>query len=267
MVTMVSRLVPTARAIRRAIGAKRIRPEEMENLRRRDMRGELFINWGTSGWWEDNMDDGILNYPMFVAGAANKSNAFDILATRGVHTVPFTSDPAKALEWYKDKSSVYIRQLRRGFSGRGIVVLNLKDKLSDEEFLEKCKGNHLFTRYVRPSAEYRVHVFGNRVVDFTRKKRRKMDQPPPERFWVRSYRNGWVMTRNGVDLPEVVESTAVEAVNGLGLHFGAVDILYIDKGRAPVLEVNTAPGLQGTSLQTYVREIRDWIANNPRNQE
>jgi D-alanine-D-alanine ligase-like ATP-grasp enzyme len=50
----------------------------------------------------------------------------------------------------------------------------------------------------------------------------------------------------------MVTSEAIKAVNCLGLYFGAADVIWNDKEqRAYVLEVNTAPGLEGTTLENY----------------
>ena len=45
---------------------------------------------------------------------------------------------------------------------------------------------------------------------------------------------------------------AVDCVNHIGLDFGAVDIIYNNRDDVCyLLEVNTAPGLQGTTLEKY----------------
>ena len=46
------------------------------------------------------------------------------------------------------------------------------------------------------------------------------------------------------------------AIKALGLDFGAVDIIYNEaEDQHYVLEVNTAPGLEGTTLQKYTEAI------------
>jgi len=45
---------------------------------------------------------------------------------------------------------------------------------------------------------------------------------------------------------------ALAAVSALGLDFGAVDIIYNEhENQYYVLEVNTAPGLEGTTVEKY----------------
>ena len=60
------------------------------------------------------------------------------------------------------------------------------------------------------------------------------------------------------DLPEDCEKQAVAAVVALGLDFGAVDVVYnVKEQKAYVLEVNSAPGLSGTTLDKYVEVFKD----------
>ncbi|GAG47489.1 unnamed protein product, partial [marine sediment metagenome] len=76
-------------------------------------------------------------------------------------------------------------------------------------------------------------------------------------YQIRNTDNGWVYCRGGVDAPEAVITAAVRAVDCLGLDFGAVDIGYNEHyDRCAVFEVNTAPGLEGTTLDKYFEAFR-----------
>lgn len=58
----------------------------------------------------------------------------------------------------------------------------------------------------------------------------------------------------------MIETEAIKAVNALGLDFGAVDIVTEKNTGIPyVLEVNTAPGNEGTTTQKYVDSIIEYI--------
>ena len=60
--------------------------------------------------------------------------------------------------------------------------------------------------------------------------------------------------------PKALEIIAIKAVKALNLDFGAVDCC-IDVNNNPwVFEVNTGPGLEGTSLQKYIDAFEDIIA-------
>ena len=67
---------------------------------------------------------------------------------------------------------------------------------------------------------------------------------------IKNLDNGWVFCRTGISLPDDARNQAIAAVRSLGLDFGAVDVLYREReDKAFVLEVNTAPGLEGTTLE------------------
>ena len=61
--------------------------------------------------------------------------------------------------------------------------------------------------------------------------------------------------------PTGLRDISRDAVTALGLEFGAVDIIYNDKSKKLfVLEVNTAPGIEGATVTKY----KDAILNaNP----
>ena len=61
--------------------------------------------------------------------------------------------------------------------------------------------------------------------------------------------------RGGVELPDNVRQGAVDGVVALGLDFGAVDICLTQDDTYCVFEINTAPGLQGSSITRYVEAI------------
>ena len=52
-------------------------------------------------------------------------------------------------------------------------------------------------------------------------------------------------------ISDTLKEAAVKAVNSLGLDFGAVDICEDEEGNPYVFEVNTAPGIEGTTVEKY----------------
>jgi D-alanine-D-alanine ligase-like ATP-grasp enzyme len=106
-------------------------------------------------------------------------------------------------------------------------------------------------------------VVGKRVVLVQRKARDpRCDNP---NWKVRNHDNGFIFVRNDVDPdPQVVEQ-AVKAVVALGLDFGAADIIWNEKQkRAVVLEVNTAPGLEGSTINDYAQGFRQLLQQDQR---
>jgi hypothetical protein len=99
-------------------------------------------------------------------------------------------------------------------------------------------------------------VFKGSVIDFVQKKLKSGFTPKP---YIRSHDNGWVFCREGVELPESVSNTALRAVEALGLDFGAVDLAISKKGKVCVFEVNTAPGIEGTTVTNYTKAIKAYL--------
>ena len=76
---------------------------------------------------------------------------------------------------------------------------------------------------------------------------------------IRNHANGWVYARAEIAPPEELLSSAAKAVKLLGLDFGAVDIGHrVIDNKFFVFEVNTAPGLEGTTLDKYSKAIYNY---------
>ena len=56
------------------------------------------------------------------------------------------------------------------------------------------------------------------------------------------------------------EIYAIRATRALGLNFGAVDIIRDINNNSFVLEVNTAPGLEGLTLINYTNAIKEYLS-------
>ena len=202
-------------------------------------RGMQVINWGcsfTPPWW--TFDD--LNSPPAVANAVNKLKTFCDLVQAEINIPSFGPDSAIAKRWLADGKIVVGRQKLEGHGGDGIVIMK---KL--EDFVE-CK---LYTQHLRHKIEFRVHIVKDKVIDVTEKrKKRGVDAD----ILIRNRQTGWVYCRDGMVVPDGVTEQALKAVKALGLDFGAVDVAYREReNNAYVLEVNTAPGLEGTTLLRY----------------
>jgi hypothetical protein len=156
---------------------------------------------------------------------------------------------------------VVCRTVLTGHSGNGIIIVEPGQQVPQAP---------LYTKYQKKTAEYRVHLGrlrggGVGTIDFQRKVR-DPDREPTD--WnVRSHQNGFIYIRNSRDgtpltMPDRVFEAAREVFNASGLSFGAVDVIYhqsgtTEPGRAWVLEINTAPGLEGTTVTNYNNFIRE----------
>ena len=233
----------SARELSRATGVLRLKTNGTSRFRARP--DDLIVIWGSSNLGGINARNArVLNKPDAVNRASNKLLTFQAIGDMGV---PYCHNIVTAREWLGMGTKVVVcRTTVTGHSGQGIVLARTAAEVVSAP---------LYTKYVPKKDEYRVHVFGGRVIDYAMKKRRRDAEVTNE--YVRSHANGWVFVRDSVLLPNSVGNMAKRAIQALGLDFGAVDIIC-DKhsGQPYVLEINTAPGLVGTTLGRYADAIR-----------
>ena len=200
------------------------------------------INWGST---EEKFNGNYINPPRRVRDACNKVTTLEILDAQGVPTLPWTTSSDVARTWWDNGETVVIRKLLRASKGRGIILAGRGAKVPIIQA-------PLYTKYIKKQDEYRVHVARGVIIDIQQKRKRKERNNEDVDYQVRNYRNGWVFCRGGVDAPECVRAASIAAVTALGLDFGGVDVGYnAHHGTACVYEVNTAPGIEGTTLRKY----------------
>jgi hypothetical protein len=203
-------------------------------------RPTTVINWGHSHAtltaqriWNSN-----------AAQAGNKLVAFNQM--KGKCNVPDFSDK-------KDDASVWIgggycvvgRSILNGHSGAGISLCKDINNLPELP---------LYVKYIPKKKEYRVHVAFGSVIDVQQKKKRDGFPKEETNFQVRNHHTGWVYCRENITHVPELDEQAIKACNALGLDFGAVDIIWNEKyNKYYVLEVNTAPGLEGQTVESYAQ--------------
>jgi len=186
-----------------------------------------------------------LNHPSSVAVAHNKVSTFQRLSFNGV-PIPDTGGLEDARKWQKEGSIIVARSTATGHSGAGITIVEPGQEIPNTLF---------YTRYIPKKREFRVHVFQDEVILVSEKRKRK-DYDGEQNNRVRSHQGGWVYCYTGINEPEGLRELAIHAVLAVGLHFGAVDIIYNERrNQCYVLEVNTAPGLEGSTVGAYAQSI------------
>lgn len=219
----------SARSLADALGGRVLKLEGSKFVAR---PSDLIINWGAS-----TCPYPCLNKYPEVAQAGNKLEAFRALAEGGVVIPRFATTPAD-VSW--DGTTV-VRHKLRGHSGDGIEIVDDKTPLPRAP---------LYVEYVAKKDEYRLHVVGQSIIAVQRKARDTSVENP--NWKVRNHANGFIFVRGGVEAPQPVKEQALLAIQALGLDFGAVDVIWNAKQkRAYVLEVNTAPGLEGQTINDY----------------
>jgi glutathione synthase/RimK-type ligase-like ATP-grasp enzyme len=233
----------------RDVRGKRVRPDG----RYRTYRNHLIINWGAGripNWWVNGVTAGqCLNNPLYVEVAGNKLAALRRMEVQDVNVPEFTTDRATASGWLGNQEIVVARQLLRASSGRGIVLMH-----TDADMV----AAPLYTKYVKKRAEYRIHIFRRQVIHQSQKRMMARERRPDGfEARIRNHDNGWVFCHEDVSPPQQVIDQSIAACDALELDFGAVDVVWNEyHQKATVLEVNTAPGLEGATLTAYVNAIR-----------
>lgn len=215
-------------------------------------RTKVLLNWGHSSPRFSTHGVTVLNKPQAVAIASDKLKALQVMKAAGVSVPDFTTDISVARQWIEDERMVLCRKLLRSNSGKGIVVAKEVDELV---------SSPLYVKYVRKEKEYRLHVFNGQVIDLVEKRKRSgYEDNPAFNKYIRSYEQGWIMARENVSVSDATKAECIKAVAALGLDFGAVDVVIRKSDNVPVvLEVNTAPGITGTTVQSYKRAIQSWF--------
>jgi len=233
-----------------SLNTKRVR----QNGRYMPKRRHVIINWGNSNlpnWWKvkEQRDVKVLNEPESVKVASSKLFTFQVLSECNVAIPAWTTDKSKAAEWLEnDEGKVVCRKMLNGHSGRGIVISKEVNELVDAP---------LYTKYIKKTHEFRIHIFRGKVIDYVQKKKRS--GVPDRNPYIRSVENGWVFCREGIVIDDRAKKIAIDAVNALNLDFGAVDVILGHDGKMYVLEVNTAIGLQGFTIEAYKKAFEDFL--------
>lgn len=234
---------------------KRVRRVRAMGLYRPKLKS-VILNWGngTVPIWERTGKQ--VNNPRNVALASNKASAFQMFANSNIPTPEWTRDAAVAKQWLVDGDIVLSRTLLNSHSGRGIII----NHPGGDNNLVRAP---LYVKYKKKRKEFRVHVFNGQVIDLAEKRRFRQERRD-ESFvgLVRNHGNGWAFCRNDVVEPAGLRDLAIQSVAALGLNFGACDIIWNEKeNRCYTLEVNTAPGLEGTTLERYSQAVARLVTN------
>lgn len=234
----------SARALARGLGVLRVRNTYVPKRR------DLIINWGKSSL-QTRYPLQVINQPEYVRIAANKLYTYQVLKEAEFINVPsWTTNIHQAQAWVEESYKVYCRTQLTGHSGSGIVIADNDTPIVNAP---------LYTRGVKCKYEYRVHVFQGELLDVQQKKKR-LNWEGNSIQGIRNASNGWVYARDNIECPALVTDAAIEAVNILGLDFGAVDIGYNQhENKCYLFEVNTAPGLEGTTLIKYIQAFKELL--------
>jgi hypothetical protein len=224
---------------------------EAMNVPRIKHRGSRFrgsprktvVIWGTNEVPQAVATCRMINHPARVRLAQCKLRTFETIQAVGGCRIPeFTTDRQVALGWLRE-GDVCSRLTTTGHEGIGLTV--------HPRGSNALPNAPLYTKYIKKKEEYRVHVIGDTT--YTQRKLRRNDAVGDRQ--VRNTANGYVFSGR-FEPPADVVAQAKAAVRALGLDFGAVDVVWnAHYQQAYVLEVNTAPGIEGHTVQVYAQAL------------
>lgn len=223
----------------------------------------VMVNWGTAfddfDYLPTKAGYFILNQ-MGVKTAQNKRSFFQTYSQNHELNLPqFWTDSQRALNFLRNTNRngepvIVERHKLTGHSGAGIRLVKEDLELRDAP---------LYVQYIPKATEYRVHFFKHPDMEtqyFIQQKRLRAEDvnagPVENRYKIRNLANGWVFCHQQVENNDHVNLQAAEFANITNLDFGAIDIIYNRRAnRATILEVNTAPGLEGETGKWYAKNI------------
>ena len=184
--------------------------------------------------------------------SVNKIQQYQWFKEQGLSALEFTTDSDVADAWLGSGNVVFGRKLLNSSCGKGIVVLEGQGNIPELP---------VYTKYKKKKREFRVHVFKDQVVSVTEKKRKKgWDNERDTK--IRNLANGYIFCQQVSDEPEGLRLLALRASAVSPSDFRGVDIGYNEKSNDLfVIEVNSAPGIQGSNLDKYTQTIINYVHN------
>jgi hypothetical protein len=172
---------------------------------------------------------------------------------KGLSALEFTVNKAEAQQWVNAGNTVFARRTLTGQAGTGIVVVE------PGEILPLAP---VYTKYKKKKREFRVHIFKDNVVGIVEKKKRN-DWQGPSNPKIRNLENGYVFAQElelTAGLRTKLENAAVAAAKVTKSDFRGVDVGYNEyNDDVFIIEVNSAPGIEGSNVQKYVEVIRQHV--------
>lgn len=244
----------SALVLSKAIAGKVIK---IENSRFRPKENKLVVNWGSTSLPREILEGcRILNHPEKVKLVSNKKTYFEAMSQgEGCPRIPpFTTSNEVAKRWIEEdpKGTIFARTVLNGHSGEGIVKVKLK------EDLEKIADGTLLVKYIPKRREFRLHIAGDKVFCVQEKLQPIEKRVEEIDYQIRNVDNGFIFAKQDIQVPEDVIAQGLLAIKKSELDFGACDIIWNEfRKEAFVLEINSAPGLEGSTVDDYAGMIND----------
>jgi glutathione synthase/RimK-type ligase-like ATP-grasp enzyme len=223
-----------------------------------DRRPDKIIRWGNRAElrFQASVQGGVLNKKNALTDASNKGRCLELLSNAGINTPPAAT---------RFDGELLVGRTETHVGGSGFFLISSQ---RDFELAQQHLHCTHFMTYIPTQREYRVHVFKGRVIGVGE----KLMGENCTSLHIRNVGTGWTFRYNNDRMPQDIQDIGVQAVQALGLDFGAVDILKSTGNNFYVLEVNTAPSLckpteggarrevdHGPVFNMYVEAFRNWL--------
>lgn len=275
---------------------------EIESGKDRPRNKDIIIGWGTKTNEDVNLGNTkVLNHPNAVRKNRNKLKVLEMLkADRGLSSNIAKFYNSTNILRMVDRGEIalpLIGRKKHHQGGKGLWICLVKNHI------EKAisDGAEYFQSYIDIKAEYRLHVFAGSIIYAVKKienptetgwinqRREKIQEHAgkhdlsldnttvdyvlgrlvkeavlPDQI-VRSNTRGWKFSGVALNtMPVLLRNAAIKAVEVIGLDFGAVDCATDMSDHPFIIEVNTGPGLQGTSFNKYKEAFQSKLAEMER---
>jgi hypothetical protein len=186
--------------------------------------------------------------------SVDKLTQYAFFQKAGLSALEYTTSPAEATKWVGEGQVVFGRQLLTASCGKGIVVFDTPH----EQAVPTEVPCPVYTKYKKKKREFRVHVFKDKVVAIVEKKR-KSGWNGQQDTKIRNLANGYIFCQEfplTTTLRERINQLALAASKVSSSDFRGVDLGYNEKqDDLFVIEVNSAPGIEGSNVDKYVKAI------------
>ena len=192
------------------------------------------------------------------AGAADKFVELELLRDAGVSVPAFWWLDDTDCDAIIDRQMRLVARKRHHQQARDVRIVTTPLGLR----IRRQQGWDYATQFLNSETEYRVWIYRRRHLRTYEKVRTRRVKLHRLKKFVRNHRAGFGFQLVPSDaVPREAVAQSVAAIEALKLDFGAVDVLQHSNGRFYVLEVNTAPGVEGPreSLVALVDKIARWV--------
>lgn len=253
----------SAKQLSSFLKCKRMR---LNNSTLSDREGLKLINWGNSTVNLSHLPSAkVFNKPENIKLASHKIEFFKRISKFNegssviVNIPDWTTSVREARNWYADGNDVVCRHVLQGHSGDGLELVKFNEDVNARDAVPKAP---LYTKYSKKKDEYRVHVVAGKAIFVQRKAAQHSTNSA--NYQIRNVANGFVFVIRDLSPDPSIISSAVNAVNALGLDFGAADVMWNERRKtATVIEVNTACALESrTGAIRYKAAMHNLLNNN-----